>query len=91
MDISHVPANLRWAIANWPVNSEHGAVTRFCQRHGISRAGFYKIRRLAVEPGPVGDRAGLATRSARSRSRCHTTRDGPFDPVIVRKRQRRLD
>ena len=58
MDFNHVPADVRWAIANWPENTERGAVTRFCERHGISRSVFYKIRykiRAQVrELGPVG-------------------------------------
>ncbi|SHJ99647.1 hypothetical protein SAMN02745244_03723, partial [Tessaracoccus bendigoensis DSM 12906] len=44
MDFNHVPADVRWAIANWPDDAERGAVTRFCERHQISRAVFYKIR-----------------------------------------------
>lgn len=54
MDFNHVPADVRWAIANWPDDAERGAVTRFCERHEISRSVFYKIRRLAIEVGPVG-------------------------------------
>lgn len=49
-----MPADVRWAIANWPENAERGEVTRFCQRQGISRSAFYKIRRQALEHGPVG-------------------------------------
>jgi putative transposase len=49
-----VPADVRWAIANWPDNTERGAVTRFCERHEISRAVFYKIRGQAHELGSVG-------------------------------------
>ena len=54
MDFNHVPADVRWAIANWPENTERGAVTRFCERHGISRSVFYKIRAQVRELGPVG-------------------------------------
>ena len=54
MGSNHVPADVRWAIANWPVNAERGAITSFCERHGISRSVFYKIRRQAREQGPVG-------------------------------------
>jgi len=54
MDFNHVPADVRWAIANWPGDAERGAVSRFCERHEISRSVFYKIRRLALEVGPVG-------------------------------------
>lgn len=54
MDFNHVPADVRWAIANWPEDTERGAVTGFCQRHVISRSVFYKIRAQARELGPVG-------------------------------------
>jgi len=54
MDSNHVPADVRWAIANWPDDAERGEIGRFCERHGISRSVFYKIRRLAAEKGPVG-------------------------------------
>lgn len=54
MDSNTVPADMRWAIANWPENAERGEVTRFCERQGISRSVFYKIRRQTLEQGPVG-------------------------------------
>ena len=54
MDSNTVPADVRWAIANWPESAERGEVSRFCQRQGISRSVFYKIRRQAREQGPVG-------------------------------------
>ncbi len=54
MDFNHVPADVRWAIANWPEDTERGAVMRFCERHGTSRSVFYKIRAQARELGPVG-------------------------------------
>lgn len=62
MDSNTVPADVRWAIANWPESAERGEVSRFCQRQGISRSVFYKIRRQAREQGPVGARrAGVTT------------------------------
>jgi len=54
MDSNHVPADVRWAIANWPDDAQRGEVTRFCDRHSISRSVFYKIWRQAAELGPVG-------------------------------------
>lgn len=54
MDFNHVPADVRWAIANWPEDAERGAVTRFCERHQISRSVFYKIRAQARAVGSVG-------------------------------------
>ena len=65
MDFKHVPADVRWAIANWPEDAERGAVTRFCERQEISRSVFYKIRRRATEVGPV---AATEPRSRRPRS-----------------------
>ena len=54
MESNHVPADLRWAIANWPDDAERGQVSRFCERHGISRSVFYKIRRQVLTQGLVG-------------------------------------
>lgn len=54
MDSNTVPADVRWAIANWPETTERGEVARFCRRQRISRSVFYKIRRQALEQGPVG-------------------------------------
>ncbi|WP_402378214.1 integrase core domain-containing protein [Isoptericola rhizosphaerae] len=69
MDFNHVPADVRWAIANWPEDAERGAVTRFCERHEISRAVFYKIRDQARELGPVGATEPGSRRPRRSPSR----------------------
>ncbi len=71
MDFNHVPADVRWAIANWPDDAERGAVTRFCERHEISRAVFYKIRRQARELGAVGATEPGSRRPRRSPSRTH--------------------
>lgn len=54
MDSNTVPPDVRWSIANWPQDAERGEVSRFCQRNGISRSVFYKIRAQAQEQGPVG-------------------------------------
>jgi putative transposase len=54
MDSNTVPADVRWTIANWPENAERGEASRCCERQGISRSVFYKIRRQALEQGPVG-------------------------------------
>lgn len=53
MDSNIVPVDVRWAIANWPENADRGEVSRFCERQGISRTVLYKIRRQALEQGPV--------------------------------------
>ncbi len=60
----HVPAGVRLAITRWPDDAARGAVTRFCDCHGISRAVFYKIRHRAHELGPA---AALVPRSRRPR------------------------
>jgi putative transposase len=75
MDFNHVPADVRWAIANWPEDTERGAVTRFCERHGISRSVFYKIRAQARELGPVGATEPGSRRPHHSPSRT--------DPVVL--------
>lgn len=75
MDFNHVPADVRWAIANWPEAAERGAVTHFCERHGISRSVFYKIRSQARELGPVG-----ATEPASRRPHHSPTRT---DPAVI--------
>jgi transposase InsO family protein len=51
MDSNSVPADVRWAIANWPDDAARGEVARFCERHGIGRTVFYKIRRIAERDG----------------------------------------
>jgi putative transposase len=40
-------------VATWPEDAGRGAVTRFCRRHGVSRAWFYKIRAAATAAGPI--------------------------------------
>ncbi|MFD4328562.1 integrase core domain-containing protein [Nocardioides sp. NPDC058538] len=75
MDSNHVAADVRWAIANWPDDAERGAVTRFCERHGISRSVFYKIQRQAREQGPVG-----ATEPGSRRPHHSPTRT---DPAVI--------
>lgn len=66
MDSNTVPPDVRWSIANWPQNAERGEVSRFCQRHGISRSVFYKIRHQAQEQGPVGATGPGSRRALRS-------------------------
>jgi putative transposase len=75
MDFNHVPADVRWAIANWPEDAERGAVTRFCERHGISRSVFYKIRTRALELGPFGATEPASRRPHRSPTRT--------DPAVI--------
>lgn len=73
MDSNTVPADTRWAIANWPENAERGEVSRFCERQGISRSVFYKIRRQARAQGPVGATEPESRRPLRSPRRTDQT------------------
>ncbi|MDQ1292882.1 MAG: putative transposase [Actinomycetota bacterium] len=75
MDSNTVPADVRWAIANFPDSPERGAVSSFCRRNGISRSAFYKIRRQALEKGPVG-----ATEPGSRRPR---NSPGRIDPGVI--------
>ncbi|TQL63738.1 transposase InsO family protein [Rarobacter faecitabidus] len=75
MESNCVPADVRWAIANWPSDAERGEVGRFCERHGISRSVFYKIRRMAGEVGPVGATEPGSRRPHRSPRRT--------DPAVI--------
>jgi hypothetical protein len=75
MDFNHVPADVRWAIANWPEDAERVAVTRFCERHGFSRSVFYKIRTRALELGPFGATEPASRRPHRSPTRT--------DPAVI--------
>lgn len=80
MDFNHVPADVRWAIANWPDETERGAVTRFCERHGVSRSVFYKIRRQVFELGPVG---ATEPRSRRPRTSPTRTDDALIEHAVM--------
>ncbi|MGC5616647.1 DDE-type integrase/transposase/recombinase [Georgenia sp. Z1491] len=48
-----ISSTVRYAITQWPTKAPRGAVTEFCQRHGISRKSFYAIRSRAAKEGPV--------------------------------------
>ena len=60
-----VDARLRLDIAQWPDDAPRGAVTTFCQAHGISRKTFYKIRAVARNEGQA---AALEPRSRRPKT-----------------------
>lgn len=53
---------VRLQILTWPVTAPRGAVTRFCQKHGLSRSAFYKIRALADADDPF---SGVEIKSTR--------------------------
>lgn len=46
-----VNSTIRLAIAQWPEDAPRGAVTVFCQEHGITRNTFYKILKRARTDG----------------------------------------
>jgi transposase InsO family protein len=45
--------HLRMLIATWPEDAPRGAVSAFCEQHGVSRSWFYKIRDRARAEGAV--------------------------------------
>ena len=53
---------VRLVISQWPDDAPRGAVTGFCNDHGISRKSFYKIRAIARTDGQA---AALAPKSRR--------------------------
>lgn len=57
-----VNSTIRLAIARWPQVAPRGAVTDFCEEHGISRKTFYQIRKRAQTEGQA---AALEPRSRR--------------------------
>jgi hypothetical protein len=75
MDSNTVPADVRWAIANFPDGPERGAVSSFCRRNGISRSALAKIRSQAREKGPVGATEPGSRRPPRS--------PGRIDPGVI--------
>lgn len=56
---------VRLAISQWPDDAPRGAVSTFCDQHGISRKSFYKLRKRAKEDGPA---AVLEPRTRRPKS-----------------------
>ena len=46
-----VPVDVRALIVGWPEDAPRGAVTRFCERQGVSRSRFYEIRALVAATG----------------------------------------
>jgi putative transposase len=60
-----IDARLRLDIAQWPKDAPRGAVTTFCQSHGISRKTFYKVRAVARDEGQA---AALEPRSRRPKT-----------------------
>lgn len=63
-----IPDEVRQQVVNWPQQAPHGAVEAFCVRHGVSRAWFYKVRRLAQQQGQAA-MVKASTRPRRSPTR----------------------
>ena len=64
---AHEPIDprVRLAISQWPEDVPRGAVSTFCDEHGISRKSFYELRKRALVEGPA---AVLEPKSRRPRS-----------------------
>lgn len=61
-----VPVDVRAIITTWPEDAPRGAVTRFCEKAGISRSRFYEIKNLARSEGTEAAMNRRARSSARS-------------------------
>ena len=64
---AHEPVDprVRLAISQWPEDAPRGAVSTFCDEHGISGKSFYELRKRALVEGPA---AVLEPKSRRPRS-----------------------
>jgi len=64
---AHEPVDprVRLAISQWPEDAPRGAVSTFCDEHGISRKSFYELRKRALVEGLA---AVLEPKSRRPRS-----------------------
>jgi len=64
---AHEPIDprVRLAISQWSEDGPRGAVSTFCDEHGISRKSFYELRKRALVEGPA---AVLEPKSRRPRS-----------------------
>ena len=74
-----VRPEVRLAIVNWPVPAPRGAVTLFCQVHGISRKTFYAIRARAEQDGAI---EALMPRSRRPRESPSRTQAPVIDQAL---------
>ena len=66
MSKMHPDIKIRHLVATWPDDTERGAVTRFCRRHNVSRAWFYKVRAAADALGPIKVMETASTKPAAS-------------------------
>ena len=60
-----IDPRVRLAISQWPEAAPRGAVSTFCDEHGISRKSFYELLKRALVEGPA---AVLEPKSRRPRS-----------------------
>ena len=74
-----VDARVRLAIAQWPDDAPRGAVTTFCDEHGISRKTFYAIRARARDEGQA---AALEPRSRRPKTSPAKLTEGLKDEAV---------
>ena len=49
--MGRIPDHIRQQVVDWPVDARRGAVEEFCAKHGVSRAWFYQVRKVAAEHG----------------------------------------
>lgn len=49
--MGRIPDHIRQQVIDWPHDARRGAVDEFCAKHGVSRAWFYRVRKLAAEYG----------------------------------------
>lgn len=81
--MGRIPDHVRQEVISWPSDAPRGAVEEFCTRHGVSRAWFYKLRRLAQEHGELAMEK-LSTRPARSPTR---TPDHLTETLLAMRRE----
>jgi len=60
---------VRLLVASWPDDSPRGAITAFCEEHGVSRSWFRKIRLIAQTEGMARAVEPRSTRPVRSPNR----------------------
>lgn len=85
--MGRIPDHVRHEVINWPPDAPRGAVEEFCTRHGVSRAWFYKLRKLAQEHGELAMEK-LSTRPGRSPTR---TPDHLTEALLAMRRRLKFE
>ena len=80
--------DVRALIVNWESPAPRGAVSRFCERHQISRSQFYEIRARATAEGPV---AAMAYRQRVTEARHPQAVDIGIEDLAVAVRKELAD